>query len=42
MRRLASVAWLHVEHAPDLLMDLIPGALLAAGGLIVLGLALIR
>lgn len=40
MRKFASVTWLRVERAPDMLVDLIPGLLLIVGGVLVMGLGL--
>jgi len=39
VKKIASVAWLYVERAPDLLIELIPGLLLIAGGILVMGVA---
>ena len=39
MTKMMSVAWLHVERAPALLFELLPGLLLIVGGMLVMGLA---
>lgn len=42
MRKIVSIAWLRVERASDFTLDLIPGGLLIAGGLLVMSVGTLR